>query len=466
MSLAHTQTAKSSQPSNLSIILSGPISKTLLRLAAPNIISFLVQAGVTMMEMWFVGLLGTSALAGLALAYPMAMLMNMLSAGSIGGVIAATTARAIGAKDMVTANRIIWHGIGIALGASALFSFVFLSFGERIYALIGGQDENLKQAISYSNALFTGVIFIWLFNTFSSLIRGSGDMKTPARALMIMSVVQVVASGVLSQGFGPIPSLGIAGIAWGMVLGGAVGFTIVFIRLLSGKAGIQLTLRACRFDKSIAKDLLKVGSIAAANPVLSISSIVMITYLVSRFGEDALAGFGIGSRVEFILVPIVFGFGAAMISMVGSNVGAGQVPRAERIAWTGGAMSAGVCGAIGVIVAVFPLAWAGLFTSEPAVLQAASDYLQIAGPSYAFFGLGLSLYFASQGAHAVLWPVLASAGRLVVAVGIGAWAVSVWPDYHTVLYCIAASLAIYGVGPSLALFLGVWRKVNGYKEGA
>ncbi len=124
--------AEDSENKTLSAILTGPIASTLLRMAAPNIIGFLVMSGVTMAEMWYVGQLGTSALAGLALAFPMIMLMQMLSAGSMGGVIAATTARAIGGGQIALANRIVWHAIAVAVAASFLFSVLFLIFGPAI----------------------------------------------------------------------------------------------------------------------------------------------------------------------------------------------------------------------------------------------------------------------------------------------------------------------------------------------
>ncbi len=444
----------------LSVLLKGPIASTLLKMAAPNIAGFLVLSAVTMAEMWYVGRLGTSALAGLALAFPMVMLMQMLSAGSIGGVIAATTARAIGGGRLEEANHIVWHAVGIAVLASAVFSVLFLSFGPAIYRVIGGTDDNIRHAVAYSDAIFVGVLAIWLFNIFASLIRGAGDMKTPARAMIVVAAIQVFTGGVLSQGWLGFPSLGIAGIGWSQVIANSIGALVIWGRLFRGVNGISFERKYLSFHRKVVSDLSRIGIVATLNPFLSIASVVLLTALVSRFGEASLAGFGIGARLEFILVPIVFGLGAAMISMVGSNVGAGQVRRAEKIGWIGGGMAALVCGSIGAFVGFVPNSWAGLFTDDPAVFEAASDYLIIVGPSYLFFGLGLSLYFASQGAHAVVWPVMASVGRLVVAVGIGGWVLSFNQDYRLLLFCVAGSLAAYGFGAALPLFLGAWQRAN------
>ncbi len=304
------------------------------------------------------------------------------------------------------------------------------------------------------------MLAVWLFNIFASLIRGAGDMKIPARAMVIVAVIQVISGGLLSQGWLGLPSFGIAGISGGMILANSIGTLIVLQKLRAGVNGISFRREYLSFHKGVALDLLKVGSVATLNPFLSVTSVVLLTALVSQFGETFLAGFGIGARLEFILVPIVFGLGAAMISMVGSNIGAGQVRRAERIGWIGGGMAALVCGAIGLFVGLVPAGWAGLFTNDKAVFAAAAEYLIIVGPSYLFFGLGLSLYFASQGAHAVVWPVMASVGRLAVAVGLGSWLLHLQAGYQALLFCVAGSLIAYGLGASLPLLLGSWRHAN------
>ncbi|MEH6496609.1 MAG: MATE family efflux transporter [Pseudomonas marincola] len=441
--------------------LTAPIVPTLLKLAAPNMVGFFVMSCVSIAEMWYVGELGTSALAGFAVLFPLVMLMNMLGAGSIGGVIAATTARAMGAGKIDRANRIVWHATFLAFAASVLFFGIEKIWVTDIATAIGASGESLQHATAYSNIVFSGVFTLWLFNIFSSLLRGAGDMTTPAVAMVVTAIFQILISGALSLGWFGLPAIGIAGIGYGTVIAAAVGALICFRKLLSGKSGIQFSKDCLQWDPEMAKELVKVGGLAGINPFLSISTIVLVTAMISRFGESALAGFGIGTRLEFILIPIVFGIGAAMISLVGSNIGAGQINRAQNIGWVGGGMAFLICGLIGLVVAVYPETWAGVFTDDAAVFAAAAEYLVIVGPAYAFFGLGLSLYFASQGAHAVFWPVFASVGRLVIAAGIGFYTLQNGDgDFQGLLICISASLFFYGAIPTLALALGAWKKAN------
>lgn len=159
------------------------------------------------------------------------------------------------------------------------------------------------------------------------------------------------------------------------------------------------------------------------------------------------------------MIPLVFGFGSALVAMVGTNVGAGNVRRAERIAWTGAALAAGLTGAIGLTGALVPHLWMDLFTRDRDVIEAGAIYLRIVGPGYGFFGLGLALYFASQGAGRLFWPVVASMGRLVIALAGGGLAIHAFGGGIRAVYAVMLiSLVIFGATNALALAGGVWRR--------
>jgi Na+-driven multidrug efflux pump len=187
-------------------------------------------------------------------------------------------------------------------------------------------------------------------------------------------------------------------------------------------------------------------------------TVLLLTGLVGRFGTAALAGYGIGSRLEYLQIPIVFGMGTALVAMVGTNVGAGRRKRAERIAWTGAAMAGAVTGAIGVTAALMPSGWTGLFTSDPAVAAVASTYLRIVGPAYPLFGVGLALYFASQGAGRLRWPVIASVARLLLAT-VGGWAALalLGGGLPSLFVAMALALVAYGGLTAWAVRTGAWR---------
>jgi Na+-driven multidrug efflux pump len=187
-------------------------------------------------------------------------------------------------------------------------------------------------------------------------------------------------------------------------------------------------------------------------------TIVLVTGLVGPFGASALAGYGMGARLEYLQIPLVFGLGSALVTMVGTNVGAGQVARAERVAWVGAGIAALVTGSVGLLAALFPHVWLGLFSADPDVLAAGATYLRVVGPVYGFFGLGLALYFASQGAGRLLWPLLGGFVRLLIA-ALGGWLAGHWLGWGLpgVFAAMALALVAFGATVSLAVKLGAWR---------
>jgi Na+-driven multidrug efflux pump len=159
---------------------------------------------------------------------------------------------------------------------------------------------------------------------------------------------------------------------------------------------------------------------------------------VGRFGPAALAGYGVGLRLELLQIPLVFAVGQALVVLVGLHIGAGRGERAKRITWIGAAMAASVSLAIGVTVTLAPLAWVGLFSTDAAVLESGSLYLRTVGPFYAFLAIGIALYFCSQGAGRVLWPFLAGTARLAIVIAGGALVTSLQGIFGVIAFAVLA----------------------------
>jgi putative MATE family efflux protein len=440
------------------LLLEGPVARTLLRLAAPNVLVMVLQATVSTLDAVFVGWLGSAALAGVSLVFPLVMLMQTMSAGGMGGGVASAVARALGAGRRAEADALVVHAIVIALAMGGAFTLGLGLAGPALYHAMGGSDQVLSAAVAYSRVLFGGAVAYWLFNTLGSAIRGSGNMTVPASVMVASGLLYVALSPALILGWGPLPRLGIAGAAAASVLSFSVGSAALLAFLYSRRSLVRPTLRARGLRWALFREILRVGAPGTLNTVLTNLTVVILTALVGPFGATALAGYGMGARLEYLQIPIVFGLGSALVTMVGTSVGAGDRARAVRVAWIGAAMAAGITGGIGILAALFPQAWLGLFTTDPAVLAAGSQYLTIVGPFYGFFGAGLALYFASQGAGRLLWPLLASATRLVIA-GAGGWLAARWlGGGPSGLYAaMAAALVVLGVINVIAIHLGAWR---------
>lgn len=440
------------------LLLSAPPAPLLIKLASPNALAFLIQSGVSLTEVWFIGQLGTKALASIALSFPLLMLIQTMSGGATGGAVTSAIARALGAGDRDKAERLIWHALAIAAFGAALFLAIFIVWGKSLLALLGGSGEVLEQAASYCLVLFGGGLFIWLIGVVGAIFRGMGDMKTPALLMVVGALVQVPLSGALVLGWFGAPQLGIVGAAISAVCVGFLSSAAMLLILRRRGRAIQLRGSAMVYSKALFRTIFAVALPASLSPLLTISIILSLTAMVATFGESALAGYGIGSRVEFLMIPLVFGIGAAMTSLVGLSIGARDIVRAERIGWTGGAFAAGLAGLIGLLLALFPEYWIHAFTDDTETYAVACRYIRIVGPFFAFQGLGLSLYFASQGAGTVTWPIIATFVRVMVAVGGGAL-LGFWFDWGIDGVFIAAAIAmtVFGLIIASSLKLGAWR---------
>ena len=440
-------------------MLHAPLLPTLLRLATPNVMGLLAMTVVIGYDGYILGRLGADALAGIALVFPLSMLMVQMSAGGIGGATTAAVARALGGGRGEDAGRLAQQSVLLGLALACMFMFVLLVFGRGIYGAMGGRGAALETALAYSSVFFGGSAVIWLTNVLAAVVRGAGNMLLPSLMLLGTAVLHVVLCPLLVFGWGPVPGLGVAGAAASTLIVNAASAMVMAIYLLRADGAVHLHRTPWRLHRPLMRDILRVGLPASMSPVISNTSIAAATAFVGSYGTAALAGYGVAARLEYILVPIAFGFGTALTAMVATNMGAGQSARALRVAWTGGAMVAAITGLIGLVTALAPSLSMTLFTSDPAVLGFGAAYLHIVGACYAFFGLGLALFFASQGAGRMFWPLTASMGRLVVLV-VGGWlCVKVFQAPATAFFAVVAfSLVVYGSTLAIAIRLGSWAR--------
>ena len=439
-------------------LLTAPILPTLLRLALPNSIAMFGTALVAVAETSYIGRLGVEPLAGIALVFPFVMLTQMMSAGAMGGGVSSAISRALGAGNRDRAATLALHAAIIGICGGLFFTAMMLLLGRPFFALLGGRGGVLEQACDYSQVLFSGAVSIWLVNTLSSVLRGTGDMKLPSATLIGVAIVQIVVGGALGLGLAGLPQFGMRGVAAGQLIAFSLGTVFLAWVLISGRSRLTLNFRAFTFQRDMFFDILKVGAISCLSPLQSVLSILIFTKILAGFGTVTLAGYGMGSRLEFLLIPIAFAFGVASVPMVGMAMGAGLVKRARQVAWTAGAAAGLTVGLIGLIVAIDPALWVSLFTSDPGVTSAANSYFAWAGPAFGFFGMGVCLYFASQGAAKVGGPVLAGTLRLLLVGFGGWWLVSIDAPAWTLFALVGAAMVVFGLATAVSIRLTRWGK--------
>jgi Na+-driven multidrug efflux pump len=209
---------------------------------------------------------------------------------------------------------------------------------------------------------------------------------------------------------------------------------------------VALSFRGLRLQWQLFAEFFRVGIPGLINVAITNITVIALTAVASHLDQETAIGYAMGARLEYILIPLAFGFGTAIVAMTGTNWGAKQYERARAVGWTGAAMVAAACGAVGLFFAVFPRLWMSLFTSDEEIIRIGSLYMQIVGPAYALYGLGIALYFTCQGVGRVMLAVLANAMRLVVAAG-GALIAIYWMGLGAfgIFAAIAVAFVVYAV---------------------
>ena len=439
-------------------MLTEPPLRLLLQMTAPNTLAFTLQACVNLAEIYMIGRLGTEALAAIALVFPLLILVQTMSGGPLGGAITASIARALGNGNRDNAERLVWHAIYGAIIGAATFFILFVFFGRQLLMLLGGDGIILDMAMSYCWVLFSAGLILWLGSTLGAAYRGAGDMAFPAKLMILSATLQVPLTAILVFGLFGAPALGVTGAAVSSVTVGAIMVTALLVELLRGQRAIGLRMHQRGWRRELASDILKVARPASLNPLMNVATILGLTALVGQFGTQALAGYGIGTRIEFVMLPVIFAFGTALTTIVGTNIGAGNYDRAELAGRYGMTSAALICGTVGGFLALFPNLWIPIFTDDAGTFEVARSYIRIVGPAYAFLGIGFVLYFASQGAGTMRWPIRAQILRFVLSVG-GAFFLVNYLGYglNAVFIVTVIALALYAGIISIAVFNGAWR---------
>jgi putative MATE family efflux protein len=434
------------------LLLEGPVLATLLRLAAPNILNLVAFVAVITFDGFFLGRIGTDALAGASLAFPWIMLVLQTTNSGMGAGVSSAIARALGAGQREKADELTFHAFLLALALATTFSTTMLLAAPFMFGWMGGRDKMLTDALAYADVAFGGAVCITVLNLLGNAVRGTGNMGLHAGVLVGCVIAHIALSPLLIFGYGAFPALGPAGAGWGLVIPFGVGSLVMIAYLRSSRSIVRLTFRGQVPRWSLFADILKVGVPGLINTSITNLSVVVLTGIAGQFGPETAIGYAMGARLEYIMQPIAFGFGTAIVAMVGTNWGAQQYGRARRIAWTGATTIAFLCGLLGAIVALRPDIWLGLFSDDAAVARLGATYLQVVGPVYVCFGLGLGLFFVSQGYGRGFTAMMANAVRLLVSAGVGLAAVHWFGLGATGLFAaIAFGFCVYAAMTAVAV---------------
>ena len=437
----------------------GNLHRAIWYLAPAMMLELGVLNVAQVLDAYWVGRLGSAALAAVTICSTVRWVFNSLANGlGIGGM--AVVARRVGARDKDFAAHAAGQTILLGLGASLLVGGLGLVVARPLLILLGAGADVLPLALAYLRVSLLGIWTLVLSFVINSMLRGAGEARWSMRVLIVSTATTVLLEPVLIQGLGPVPALGVVGSAWAFVLGYAAGLVLQVVIVVQGRARIHIRLHHLRPDISLMKRIAGISLPSTVQMTLRSSSRLAILALVGFYGTYATAGYGVANRLLLLALIPCFGLGNAASTLVGQNLGAGKPERSERSARWVSAYAAGYMAVAAGMLTVLAPSLIALFDPTPRVVAVGAECLRLVAWSEVASAVGV-----------VLARSFAGAGNTVPAMGINL--VSLWGMEVVLAWALARGLGwgATGVwwGRALAnlangLLLGLWFRRGRWKK--
>jgi putative MATE family efflux protein len=426
------------------------IGRAVVLLAVPMVLEMMMESVFALADVFFVGRLGADAVATVGFTESLMTIIYALAVGlSVGA--AATVARRIGERDPGGAARAAGQSILIALGIGAMFGIVGVRFGPDLLRLMGASDDVVRTGSTFARVMIGasgGVTLLFLIN---AVFRGAGDAAIAMRVLWIANAINIVLGPCLIFGLGPFPRLGVTGAAVGTSIGRWTGVAIQIYCLTRRDARIVLNWAHMRLDSAVMRGILAISGTAMLQNFINTVSYMGEVRIIAGFGSAAVAGNTIGIRVILFALLPSWGVSNAAVTLVGQNLGAGKPDRAEASAWRTALYNTYCMGLIGLVFLVFAPFIVGIFTNDAAVGAVGVQCLRIVSAGFLFYGYGMVLTAAFNGAGDTRTPTLINLVSLWILELPLAWFLA-----HTAGLGPTGSFIAMSVGFSTLAFISAW----------
>ncbi len=367
-------------------LTTGSIRKHILLLSAPLLVAMLMHNLFVLVDTFFVGKLGSEAIAAVAASFPIFFIIIALNSG-MGIGVSSAVARAIGAKNRENVNVIAENGLIIAAVISVLTLAIGFFTIEPVVSFLGVTGGVAAFMKDYLSVLYLGSAAFFFGNVAGAMLQGEGDTKTPMKSLVFSNLLNIALDPVFIFGLGPVPAMGVKGAAVATIISVAIGALYLYSHLFSGKALVRLSFRKLAFSWQTIKGILSVSlPTSAAQGAIAVGSF-FVNKFVATFGSAALAGFGIAFRIESIAILPGIAIGLATIPIIGQNIGAKNYGRARHASLAAAVAAFALMELIGVMLIFTAPFWLAIFTKDAQVISYGTHYFAIAALAYGFIGL-------------------------------------------------------------------------------
>src|SRR5262245_34962663 len=414
----------------------------------------LVSAASNVLYTYYVSRLGAQALAAVSLVFPVALVAVTAMGGGIGSGVSSAIARALGAERRAEAGRLAEQGLSLAIALGIAFGGLVMLGARPYFHALGGRGAVLDGATIFARVLFGGATITFVGGMFDSILRGEGNVRVPA----VWSTVSIGLQIVLTPVF-----MFVAG--WGLV--GAAAATLAAQLLASlararyvfgGRAVLRMRPRLHALRREPVSEILRVGVPASLSTMLSQVGIMVLTGVLGHLGQAHLAAYGLGTRLDFLLLSFAYGFGMAVLTLVGLAIGAGEPRLVSAYMLRSALIVAALLAIPGVLLSLDPTLWVRWFSTDPDILAVGAEYSRWIAPSYPFLAVGMVISFAFQGLGHATAPLVWMVTRTIVVLAIAIVCTQVLGMADRAVFVTVGAANTLSPFVMTALFLRMWRR--------
>lgn len=379
------------------------ISRAIFLLAVPMILELIMESLFAVVDIYFVGKLGPSAIATVGLTETYLFLLYSIAMG-LSMAVTAIVARRIGEKDKEKAGITAVQAIFIGILASVPFAIAGIFFAKDLLVLMGADQWSVEHGYHYTQWMLGGNFVIVLLFMINAIFRGAGDASIAMRVLWIANILNMVLDPILIFGWGPFRAMGIEGAAVATNIGRGVGVLVQLWYLFKGGKHIKVFASQIKLNREILLKIIKTSLGGVGQMIIAMTSWIFIIRIISDFGSEAVAGTTIALRIMMFTMMPAWGMSNAAATLVGQNLGAGKPERAEKSVWITGTWNMIFLVGVAIVYFIFSDSLVGIFTDDARVITIGSEWLRIVSYSYFVYGWWMVSSQAFNGAGDTVTP--------------------------------------------------------------
>lgn len=415
------------------VLITGPIGPALIKLSIPIIFANILQSGYQLTDAFWVGRLGEKDIAAVSISFPVIFLVIAMGSGlAMAGAV--LTAQYAGSKRQDMVNHIAAQTLLMVIVVSIIFSIIGYIITPPLLELLGVTSDVYNDALGFMRVSFINIVFVFLYLMFQALMRGIGQTTAPLLITSGTVILNFIIDPLLIFGWGPLQPMGVMGAAIATLITQALATIISIIILVRGKHGIQLSMNSLRPDLSYMKQAFFLGFPGSIELSTRALGLMMMSFIVTSFGTLPLASYGIGSNIlQFVTIPSM-GLSAAISTLVGQNIGAGNLQRAVRITMLGALSGFIALSIAGIIAYIFaPMCVAFFAPDNTAVITQGAEFIRIMSLTWGGIGIQLCIVAAFR-----------ASGNMIMAMVIAL--VSQWMVQFPIAYILSKHTILHVLG--------------------